>query len=185
MLCHLESATQDAAAIQLGVAKSTLKTRLERGRTLLRNRLVLRGMGPSALLAVAAWPCGNALAGLSTKAVVSAVEAATTIAAGGEATSVVSARVASLAEGVIRHVHYQEPNHNRGTPGLLVDHIHWTVGCRSIDAEPRFEGEIYAATTIAFAAARMKLIFQNEPLCGNLWSVQGHEIWWRRPLPNL
>ena len=102
VLCHLESATQDAAAVQLGVAKSTLKIRLERGRTLLRNRLLLRGMGPSALLAVAAWPCANALASLSTKVVARAVEAATTIAAGGEAASVVPARVVSLAEGVIR-----------------------------------------------------------------------------------
>src|SRR5207248_1298331 len=102
VLCHLESATQDAAAVQLGVAKSTLRVRLERGRALLRNRLVLRGMGPSALLAFAAWPGANASASVPTSVVVSTVEAAITIATGGEAASVVSARVASLADGVVR-----------------------------------------------------------------------------------
>ena len=49
--CYLEGKTQDEAAAQLGMAKSTLKERLERGRSLLRTRLVRRGFGPAALLA--------------------------------------------------------------------------------------------------------------------------------------
>src|SRR5262245_58242293 len=56
--CYLAGKTQDEAAAQLGVAKSTLKERLEHGRSLLRARLVRRGLGPAALLAVAAWPTG-------------------------------------------------------------------------------------------------------------------------------
>ena len=49
--CYLEGKTQDEAAAQLGMAKSTLKERLERGRSLLRTRLVRRRFGPAALLA--------------------------------------------------------------------------------------------------------------------------------------
>lgn len=52
-LCYLESKTQDQAAAQLGLAKSTLKVRLERGKELLRARLVRRGLGPVALLVAA------------------------------------------------------------------------------------------------------------------------------------
>jgi len=49
--CYLEGKTQDEAAAQFGMAKSTLKERPERGRSLLRTRLVRRGFGPAALLA--------------------------------------------------------------------------------------------------------------------------------------
>jgi RNA polymerase sigma factor (sigma-70 family) len=45
VLCYLEGKTQDEAAAQLGLATSTLKQRLERGRSLLRARLVRRGPG--------------------------------------------------------------------------------------------------------------------------------------------
>src|SRR5262245_633516 len=53
---YLEGKTQDEAAAQLGLAKSTLKERMERGRSQLRARLVRRGLGPAAVLAAAAWP---------------------------------------------------------------------------------------------------------------------------------
>jgi RNA polymerase sigma factor (sigma-70 family) len=43
--CYLEGMTQDEAATQLQIATSTLKDRLERGRSLLRARLVRRGLG--------------------------------------------------------------------------------------------------------------------------------------------
>ena len=49
--CYLEGKTQDEAAARLRMARSTLKERLERGRSLLRTRLVRRGFGPAALLA--------------------------------------------------------------------------------------------------------------------------------------
>src|SRR5262249_53961785 len=48
--CYLEGQTQGEAAAQLGLAKSTLKERLESGRSLLRARLVRRGLGPAAVL---------------------------------------------------------------------------------------------------------------------------------------
>src|SRR5439155_7580866 len=46
VLCYLQGKTQDEAAAQLGLAKGTLKGHLERGRALLRARLVRRGLGP-------------------------------------------------------------------------------------------------------------------------------------------
>src|SRR5262249_40693696 len=54
--CYLQGKTQEEAAAQLGVAISTLKERMERGRAQLRARLVRRGLGPAAVLAVATWP---------------------------------------------------------------------------------------------------------------------------------
>src|SRR5262245_34161825 len=56
VLYYLEGKTQDEAAMQLGLAKGTLKGRLERGRALLRQRLVRRGLGPAAVLLASAWP---------------------------------------------------------------------------------------------------------------------------------
>src|SRR5262249_27739979 len=55
-LCYLQGKTLDEAAMQLGLTKGTLKARLERGRGLLRARLVRRGLGPAAPLPVSVWP---------------------------------------------------------------------------------------------------------------------------------
>jgi RNA polymerase sigma factor (sigma-70 family) len=60
VLCYLQGKTQDEAAALLGLAKGTLKRRLEQGRALLRARLVRRGLGPAAALAVSAWPSASA-----------------------------------------------------------------------------------------------------------------------------
>jgi RNA polymerase sigma factor (sigma-70 family) len=58
VLCYLQGKTQNEAAEQLGVARNTLKARLERGRAILRARLVRRGLGPAAVLIAAIWPPG-------------------------------------------------------------------------------------------------------------------------------
>jgi RNA polymerase sigma factor (sigma-70 family) len=47
VLCYLEGLTQDDAAKSLGVSKATVKKRLERGRALLRVRLVRPGPWPA------------------------------------------------------------------------------------------------------------------------------------------
>src|SRR5262249_37192893 len=60
VLCYLEGLTQEAAAVRLKLAKSTLRERLERGRALLRTRLLRRGLGPAAVLVTAVWPAVNA-----------------------------------------------------------------------------------------------------------------------------
>jgi RNA polymerase sigma factor (sigma-70 family) len=56
VLCYLEGKTQEVAAAELGIAKSTLRERLDHGRSLLRVRLEKRGFGSVAFLLTAAWP---------------------------------------------------------------------------------------------------------------------------------
>jgi RNA polymerase sigma factor (sigma-70 family) len=56
ILCHLEGATQDEAARQLGCSLATCKRRLEQGRNLLRIRLSRRGLGLSAALSAVLLP---------------------------------------------------------------------------------------------------------------------------------
>src|SRR5262245_15421783 len=100
--CYLEGRTQDEAAAQLGVAKTTLKERLERARSMLRVRLVRRGLGPAAVLVATAWPSATTSACLPATLVSSTVKAAGMFAAGQTAASVVSAKVAALTQGVLR-----------------------------------------------------------------------------------
>ncbi len=96
---YLEGKTQEETAAQLGLAKSTLKERIERGRSLLRARLVRRGLGPAAILAVAAWPAATHAA-VPVKLASSTMKAASLLAGGQAASAVVSANVAALTEGV-------------------------------------------------------------------------------------
>jgi RNA polymerase sigma factor (sigma-70 family) len=64
VLCCLEGFTRDQAARELGWSLGTLKRRLERGRELLRQRLLPRGVGAAALAGVLGGP--NALPDLPT-----------------------------------------------------------------------------------------------------------------------
>jgi RNA polymerase sigma factor (sigma-70 family) len=102
VLCYLEGATQQCAAARLGLAERTVRERLERGRELLRLRLVRRGLGPTAILAVGAWPAATVSAAVPAVLVDSTVKAATSVAAGGAAAAVVSAKAAALTRGVLR-----------------------------------------------------------------------------------
>jgi RNA polymerase sigma factor (sigma-70 family) len=102
VLCYLEGKTQDEAAAQLGLPKGTLKGHLERGRALLRARLIRRGLGPGAVLGLGSWPAVTATACPSPPLLVSTVKAATAVAAGGVAASVVSPNVAALSEGMVK-----------------------------------------------------------------------------------
>jgi RNA polymerase sigma factor (sigma-70 family) len=102
-VCYLEGKTQDEAAAQLGLAKSTLKERLERGRSLLRARLVRRGLGPAAVLAATAWPSVTASACLPSTLVSSTAKAASLFAAGQTAAAgVISPTAAALTDGVLK-----------------------------------------------------------------------------------
>lgn len=82
VLCYLEGQTQDEAAVQLGLAKSTLKERLERARAVLRARLLRRGLGPAALVVAAAWPAASASACVPVSLLNTTLQAATSVAAG-------------------------------------------------------------------------------------------------------
>ena len=100
--CYLQGKTQDQAAAQLGLAKSTVKERLERGRSLLRARLVRRGLGPAAVLLATAWPSATASAYLPATLASSTIKAASLYAAGQAVEKgVISVKVAALTEGVL------------------------------------------------------------------------------------
>ena len=97
VVCYLEGMTQDQAAEQLGLAKGTLRGRLERARLLLRSRLSRRGLAPAVVLLADTYrPANPALPGplASTTA-----RAAAAFAAGRAAG--VSVRVARMTEGVL------------------------------------------------------------------------------------
>jgi RNA polymerase sigma factor (sigma-70 family) len=98
VLCYLQGKTQDEAAALLGLAKGTLKGRLERGRALLRGRLVRRGLGPAAALLASAWPTATE-ASLPPGLLRSTAGVAARFAAGGAAARSIPARVVALAKG--------------------------------------------------------------------------------------
>jgi RNA polymerase sigma factor (sigma-70 family) len=101
VLCELEGKTIKDAARQLGWPQGTLATRLARGRALLAKRLSKHGLKLAGGI-LAAQLSQNAGAACVPVSLVSAtVKAATALAAGGAATSVVSAEVAAITEGVL------------------------------------------------------------------------------------
>jgi RNA polymerase sigma factor (sigma-70 family) len=108
VLCYLEGKTQDEAAAQLGLAKGTLKGHAERGRALLRARLVRRGLGPAAVLVSGAWPAATPAAGLSPLLLAHTVKTAAAALAGCAAASVVSPNVAALGEGMVKEMFFKK-----------------------------------------------------------------------------
>ncbi len=101
VLCDLEGRTYEEAARHLGCPVGTIKSRLARGRECLRGRLIRRGVAVAAAMIVADW--GAKAASASPSLIRSTIRSAARFADGGEATTgVVSASVASLAEGVLR-----------------------------------------------------------------------------------
>ena len=92
--CHLEGLSTAEAAHQLGVPASTLKSRLQRGRDLLRKRLERRGVGLSAAGLVVLL-VEQSRAALTSAVVRTTVEAAVSFAASG--TGAVSSQAAALA----------------------------------------------------------------------------------------
>jgi RNA polymerase sigma factor (sigma-70 family) len=102
VLCYLEGKTRDEAAQALGWSLGALRGRLERGRDLLRARLLRRGLGlSSALLAGSLGP--QAGAAVPSTLAVSTVRAARLYVAGRAAASgMIPPRVAAQSEGVLR-----------------------------------------------------------------------------------
>jgi RNA polymerase sigma factor (sigma-70 family) len=97
--CYLEGKTQEEAAALLGVSKATVRKHLERGRALLRARLIRRGLGPAAILAVSAWPAvAEAVPG---GLLHSTINSATLIRAGATV-DFLSPSVVALTEGVLK-----------------------------------------------------------------------------------
>jgi RNA polymerase sigma factor (sigma-70 family) len=97
--CHLEGLSTAAAAHRLGVPVSTLKSRLQRGRHLLRQRLERRGIGLSAA-ALTAVLAEQSRAGATPALLHVTVQAALCVAASGTAS--VATRAAALATRALR-----------------------------------------------------------------------------------
>jgi RNA polymerase sigma factor (sigma-70 family) len=98
VLCDLEDMTRKEAARQLGIPEGSVASRLARARGLLAKRLARRGLfsGVAAVLAA-----GPASACAPPALVASTIKAAGKPAAG-QAAGVISAKVAALAEGVVK-----------------------------------------------------------------------------------
>jgi RNA polymerase sigma factor (sigma-70 family) len=83
VLCYLEGATRDEAAVQLGWPLGTLKHRLEKGRAALRGRLTRRGLALSTVLPGALLTGQSVRAALPAPLVDRTVRAALAVAAAG------------------------------------------------------------------------------------------------------
>jgi RNA polymerase sigma factor (sigma-70 family) len=102
VLCDLEGKTRQEAARHLGCPEGTVGSRLARARTMLAKRLARHGLAVS----------GGVLAAALTQAAISAsvpaslmsftIKAVTLVAAGKAASSLISAPVATLSEGVMK-----------------------------------------------------------------------------------
>jgi RNA polymerase sigma factor (sigma-70 family) len=103
VLCYLDGKTRDEAAQQLGIRTGTLHGRLERGRELLRKRLMARGLTLSAALFAAALRDNVAHASLSPTLVLSSTKAALLLAAGNALPAGIISRTAlTLTQEVLR-----------------------------------------------------------------------------------
>jgi RNA polymerase sigma factor (sigma-70 family) len=103
LLCYLQGKTRDEAARQLGCDLSVFRGRLERGRELLRARLLRRGLSLSAaLLALGIADKAPAAVLLSAPLLSSTIKAALSAAGTTGAAGVLSTQVATLSQGVIQ-----------------------------------------------------------------------------------
>src|SRR5262249_14083171 len=98
VLCCLEGAARDEAAQQLGWSVQTVKSRLERGRELLRARLARRGLSLSAALGCAALTGSSRVALPASRA---EITVGTALAAAVDPSPAVPTKVSALVEGVL------------------------------------------------------------------------------------
>ena len=102
VLCELEGRSRKEAARKLGVPEGTLSSRLATGRRMLARRLAPHRTGSAGCGLAAALARASAGSGVPPPLLASTAKAASLFTAGQTATAVVSARVAALAEGVLK-----------------------------------------------------------------------------------
>jgi RNA polymerase sigma factor (sigma-70 family) len=103
-LCYLEGLTHEEAADKLGCPVGTVRSRLARGRALLRGRLERSGLGPQADASnVASRPDGEAAPPIvAAHLMETTARAASRLAAGQPMAGIVPARLAGIVAGVTR-----------------------------------------------------------------------------------
>jgi RNA polymerase sigma factor (sigma-70 family) len=101
ILCYLNGKSQDEAAAELGLSKSTLRGRLERGRAQMQQRLARRGITLTAALLSSALT-DQAFGSVSTSLVAQLGKAAVGIAAGKSLAGLTSAEVLALTTGEVK-----------------------------------------------------------------------------------
>jgi RNA polymerase sigma factor (sigma-70 family) len=119
-LCYLQGKRQDEVARELGIPGGTLKGRLERGRHMLRTRLVRRGLGPGASLIAMVWPACETSGHAHAACVTTTVRAAMGLAARKGITGLVSPRVAGLVTGALNAMLVSKTIIHVAAIGLLV-----------------------------------------------------------------
>jgi RNA polymerase sigma factor (sigma-70 family) len=102
VLCYLEGRTRDEAAEQLGWSLGTLKRRLDRGRKLLAARLTRRGVTLGVAMLSAVLTQSAVLGAVTPTLINSTCQAATLLASGNPAATIVSAQVAALTNGMVK-----------------------------------------------------------------------------------
>jgi RNA polymerase sigma factor (sigma-70 family) len=102
VLCDLEGMSRKEAACQLGVPEGTLSSRLTTARTMLAKRLARHGLALSGGALAAVLSQNLAAGGLPPPVTMSAIKAATAVAAGQAAGGVISAKVAALTDGGLK-----------------------------------------------------------------------------------
>jgi RNA polymerase sigma factor (sigma-70 family) len=100
VLCDLEGMTRGEAARELGIPEGSVASRLARARVMLAKRLMKRGVVFSSGSVAVVLSSGSASGAASPALVASTIKAASLLAAG--QAGVVSAKVAALAEGVMK-----------------------------------------------------------------------------------
>ncbi len=131
VLCYLEGLTHAEAAIRLRMPASTVRVRLMRARTRLRDRLARRGLAPAALAGLSA---GRAQAAIPAHVVDETIHAATLIAAGRGAG--VSTSVAALAEGVNRAMFFAKLKLAAALLGALAVVSFWMLSSLAALTQP-------------------------------------------------
>ncbi|MCI0459366.1 MAG: sigma-70 family RNA polymerase sigma factor, partial [Gemmataceae bacterium] len=183
ILCCLEGKTRDEAAQQLGCPAGTLKSRLERGRRLLRTRLARRGLTLSAgLLATLLAPEG-ASAVLPGALCYATIRAGLVFGAGAFTTGVIPIRIRTLAEGVIQAMFVSKMKVAAATLLVLGTLVATGAGfglqrigpATPTNAQPQAgqQATPRSAEPIPPAAVQVRADWHGEPLRGTVYAADG------------